>query len=55
MLLQRNLIYTGLTRARKLAVLLGSNRALSIGLKNKESSKRFTHLVYRLREAFSVL
>jgi exodeoxyribonuclease V alpha subunit len=52
MLLQRNLIYTGLTRARKLAVMLGSHRALSIGLKNKESSKRFTHLVYRLRDAF---
>jgi len=52
MLLQRNLIYTGLTRARKLAVMIGSRRALSIGLKNKESSKRFTHLIYRLREAF---
>ena len=52
MLLQRNLIYTGLTRARKLAVMIGSRRALSIGLKNKDSAKRFTHLIYRLREAF---
>ncbi|GAU08864.1 SF1B family DNA helicase RecD2 [Desulfoplanes formicivorans] len=52
MLLQRNLIYTGLTRARKLAVMLGSHRALSIGLSNKDSSKRFTHLVYRLQEEF---
>ncbi|PIE68671.1 MAG: ATP-dependent RecD-like DNA helicase [Deltaproteobacteria bacterium] len=50
MLLQRNLIYTGLTRARKLAVMLGSHKAMSIGLANKESSRRFTHLVYRLRE-----
>jgi exodeoxyribonuclease V alpha subunit len=52
MLLQRNLIYTGLTRARKLAVMLGSHRALSIGLSNKDSSKRFTHLVHRLRDVF---
>ena len=52
MLLQRNLIYTGLTRARKLAVMIGSRRALSIALENKESAKRFTHLIYRLRDAF---
>jgi exodeoxyribonuclease V alpha subunit len=53
MLLQRNLIYTGLTRARKLAVMVGTNKAMGIGLKNSSSGRRFTHLRYRLQEAFN--
>ena len=51
-LLQRNLIYTGLTRARQLAVIFGSHKALSIGLKNVGGTRRYTNLKYRLREAF---
>lgn len=50
MLLQRNLIYTGLTRARKLAVMLGSRRALHMGLGNERGRRRFTTLAQRLRE-----
>lgn len=50
-MLERNLIYTGLTRARKLAVMIGQSRAMNIGLGRKESRKRFTHLRYRLRGA----
>ncbi|HDQ41459.1 MAG TPA: ATP-dependent RecD-like DNA helicase [Desulfonatronum sp.] len=50
MLLQRNLIYTGLTRARRLAVLLGSKKALHIGLKNAKARTRYTNLAHRLME-----
>jgi exodeoxyribonuclease V alpha subunit len=49
MLLQRNLLYTGLTRARQLAMIIGSQKALGIGLRNIRSEKRNTHLRYRLQ------
>ncbi len=52
MLLQRNLIYTALTRARRLAVLLGSRRAMHMGLSKKGGGVRFSHLRHRIREAF---
>jgi exodeoxyribonuclease V alpha subunit len=48
MLLQRNLIYTGLTRARRLAVLLGSRRAMHMGLANERGRLRHTSLAVRL-------
>jgi exodeoxyribonuclease V alpha subunit len=48
-LLQRNLLYTALTRARKLAVLIGGKRALGLALKNVDSGRRFTRLEERLR------
>ena len=53
MLLQRNLLYTGLTRARRLAVMVGSERAFQIGLNNVSAGKRYTHLAHRLRDMFS--
>ena len=53
LLLQRNLLYTGLTRARELAVMIGSERAFNIGLNNATAGKRYTHLSYRLRDIFS--
>jgi exodeoxyribonuclease V alpha subunit len=49
MLLQRNLIYTGVTRGRKLVVLVGTRKALSIAVKNDKTEKRYTYLAYRLR------
>ncbi|WP_291323558.1 ATP-dependent RecD-like DNA helicase [Desulfonatronospira sp.] len=52
LLLQRNLIYTGLTRARSLAVLIGSTKAMAMGLRSTGASKRYTHLRYRLQQAF---
>ena len=52
LLLQRNLLYTGLTRARKLAVLIGSKRAFTIGLNNITAGKRFTNLRYRIKQIF---
>ncbi|NCC24027.1 MAG: ATP-dependent RecD-like DNA helicase [Deltaproteobacteria bacterium] len=53
MLLKRNLIYTALTRARRLAVLIGTKKALAIGLRNTEGANRNTHLRYRLQDAFN--
>ena len=51
-LLQRNLLYTALTRARKLAVMVGSPRAFQIGLDNVTAGRRYTALARRLAEAF---
>jgi exodeoxyribonuclease V alpha subunit len=53
LLLQRNLIYTALTRAKRLAVLVGSKKALGLGLNNVSGSRRYTHLEHRLRETAS--
>jgi exodeoxyribonuclease V alpha subunit len=49
MMLQRNLLYTGVTRAKKLVVLVGSRRALAVAVRTKGSGKRFTALDHRLR------
>jgi exodeoxyribonuclease V alpha subunit len=43
-MLFRNLIYTGLTRAKKLAVLVGTRRALAMAVKNQDTSRRQTML-----------
>ena len=47
-LLQRNLIYTGVTRGKKLVVIIGTKKALAIGVKNNKTEKRYTYLRYRL-------
>ena len=47
-MLQRNLLYTGITRARKLVVLVGTRRALAIAVKNDKTEARFTQLAARL-------
>ncbi len=43
-MLYRNLIYTGLTRARKLAVFVGSRKALGLAVRQQDSSQRQTAL-----------
>lgn len=43
-MLQRNLLYTALTRAKKLAVIVGSKKALAIAIKNNRPYKRNTNL-----------
>jgi exodeoxyribonuclease V alpha subunit len=48
-LLQRNLIYTAITRGRNLVVMVGTRKALAIGLNNNKTQKRFSHLAHRLR------
>lgn len=52
LLLQRNLIYTALTRARRLAVMIGSKRAMAMGIKSSGRGKRHTNLQQRVRESF---
>ena len=47
-LLQRNLIYTAVTRGRKLVILVGTKKALAVGIKNDKTQKRFTYLRHRL-------
>jgi exodeoxyribonuclease V alpha subunit len=49
MMLQRNLLYTAITRARKLCVLVGNLKAISIAVRNNKESERFTALDWRLR------
>ena len=48
-LLQRNLIYTGVTRAKELVVLIGTRQALAIALSNDKPQKRMTRLCYRMK------
>ncbi|OPZ75461.1 MAG: ATP-dependent RecD-like DNA helicase [Firmicutes bacterium ADurb.Bin456] len=50
MLLQRNLIYTGITRGKKLVILIGSKKALAIAIKNNKTRDRYTRLKDRLAE-----
>jgi exodeoxyribonuclease V alpha subunit len=54
MLLQRNLLYTALTRGRRLLVLLGSKKALGMAIANDRPVRRFTHLAEKLRQAAGV-
>lgn len=48
MLLQRNSIYTGVTRGKKLVVIVGATKAMAIGLKNNKTQERYAYLRYRL-------
>jgi len=48
MMLQRNLLYTGVTRAKKLIVLAGSRRALAQAVRTPGSGRRHTALTHRL-------
>jgi exodeoxyribonuclease V alpha subunit len=48
MLLQRNLIYTAVTRGKKLVVIVGTRKALTIGIRNNKMEKRYTYLMNRL-------
>lgn len=49
-MLQRNLIYTGITRAKKICVLVGTTKALAYAIHNQTVSKRNTKLKERLNE-----
>jgi exodeoxyribonuclease V alpha subunit len=48
MLLQRNLIYTALTRARKMAVIVGTTTAIAMAVKKQGDIRRHTRLRERL-------
>jgi exodeoxyribonuclease V alpha subunit len=49
MMLQRNLLYTAVTRAQKLVILVGTRRALAIAVKNDKVTQRHTALDWRLQ------
>jgi exodeoxyribonuclease V alpha subunit len=49
MMLQRNLLYTAVTRAKKVVVLVGSKRALAQAIRTVSAGKRHTALDHRLR------
>jgi exodeoxyribonuclease V alpha subunit len=49
MLLQRNLVYTGVTRGKRLVVLIGQRKALSMAVQNNKISQRFSGLLERLQ------
>ncbi len=51
LLLQRNLLYTALTRGRRLVVLMGSKKALALAIKNDKPVRRYTDLTAKLRQA----
>jgi exodeoxyribonuclease V alpha subunit len=48
MMLQRNLLYTAITRARSLCVLAGSQKAIHTAVRNNKVARRFTALEWRL-------
>ncbi|HJX33967.1 MAG TPA: AAA family ATPase, partial [Desulfatiglandales bacterium] len=50
-LLQRNLIYTAVTRGKSLVVMVGSKKALAMGIKNDRIMERYTRLAERLKIA----
>ncbi|WP_246530528.1 MULTISPECIES: SF1B family DNA helicase RecD2 [Paraburkholderia] len=49
MMLKRNLIYTGITRGKRLVVLVGQKRALAIAVKGKQTERRWSKLAEWLR------
>lgn len=49
MMLQRNLLYTAVTRAKKLVILVGTRRAIHIAVKNDKVTQRHTALDWRLQ------
>jgi exodeoxyribonuclease V alpha subunit len=48
MLLQRNLLYTAVTRAKRMVVLVGTRKAIGIAINNNRVSERYTALDWRL-------
>jgi exodeoxyribonuclease V alpha subunit len=52
-MLQRNLLYTAVTRARELVVLVGNQRAIAIAVNNNAITRRNTRLARRLRTTVS--
>ncbi len=50
-MLFRNLVYTGLTRAKKLALFVGTRRALAMAVHNQDTTRRQTALQYLLKDA----
>ena len=54
-MLQRNLLYTAITRGKQLVILVGSKRAIDIALRNAQVAERWTGLTRRLRAGRSAV
>lgn len=50
-LLQRNLLYTAITRGKKLVVIVGQKKAMRIAVENDKTRTRYTRLTARLKDA----
>lgn len=50
MLLERNLLYTGVTRGKQLVVVIAQPKALAMAVKNRQAHRRITHLAARLNQ-----
>lgn len=50
MLLTRNLLYTGITRAKKLLIVIGSEKVVNYMIQNVDSKKRNTGLEFKIRQ-----
>ena len=53
MMLQRSLLYTAVTRGKKLVVIVGNKRAVAMAVRNADAKKRYTWLAERVRAAIS--
>jgi exodeoxyribonuclease V alpha subunit len=49
-MLKRNLIYTGITRGKKLVIVIGEKKALAIAVKQRGEQRRWSSLRLRLEE-----
>jgi len=49
-LLQRNLIYTAVTRGKRLVSLVGTKKAMAMAINSSNSSNRYTQLEHRLSQ-----
>ncbi len=54
-LLQRNLLYTGVTRGKQLVVIVGQLKAIAMAVNNQKSNQRLTRLTERLQEMLPAL
>ncbi|MCI8481800.1 MAG: ATP-binding domain-containing protein [Clostridia bacterium] len=55
MLLTRNLLYTGITRAKKLLIIISQDRIIQGMLQNSDTKKRNTGLTYKLKHIYEEL
>ena len=53
-MLQRNLLYTGITRGRKMVILVGEEKAVAMAVGNASSGRRYTGLRERLKKVSSI-
>ncbi|MCK6548749.1 ATP-dependent RecD-like DNA helicase [Myxococcota bacterium] len=54
-MLERNLVYTAVTRGKRLVVIVGSKRALKTAIDRQDQTKRFTALAARIQHAVSMI